>query len=44
VHHFVESVGPPQEAEARLLNLTPSGYVGLATVLVTVGRKEVTRA
>jgi adenylosuccinate lyase len=44
VRHFVQGLGLPQEAEARLLSLTPSGYVGLAAALVAVGRKEVTRA
>ena len=44
VRRFVLGLGLPQEAEARLLSLTPSGYVGLAAALVAVGRKEVTRA
>jgi adenylosuccinate lyase len=40
VRRFVLSLGLPEEAEARLLRLTPSGYVGLAAALVAVGRKE----
>jgi adenylosuccinate lyase len=40
VRRFVLSLGLPEEAEARLLGLTPSGYVGLAAALVRVGRKE----
>ncbi len=40
VRRFVRSLGLPEEAEARLLGLTPAGYVGLAAALVAVGRKE----
>jgi adenylosuccinate lyase len=40
VRRFVLSLGLPEEAQARLLDLTPSSYVGLAAALVAVGRKE----
>jgi adenylosuccinate lyase len=40
VHRFVMSLDLPEEDEAGLLRLTPSGYVGLAAALVAVGRKE----
>ncbi len=38
VHRFIRSLGLPAPAEARLLALTPAGYVGLAAELVKVGR------
>jgi adenylosuccinate lyase len=38
VHRFIQSLGLPAAAEARLLALTPAGYVGLAAELVKVGR------
>jgi adenylosuccinate lyase len=38
VHRFIRGLGLPAPAEARLLDLTPSGYVGLAAELVKVGR------
>jgi adenylosuccinate lyase len=41
VHRFICSLGLPAPAEARLLALTPAGYVGLAAELVKVGRAEV---
>jgi adenylosuccinate lyase len=44
VRSFVLSLGLPEEAEARLLSLTPAGYVGLAAALVGVGRKEAARS
>ena len=37
---FVRGLGLPAEAEARLLELTPAGYVGLAERLVTEARKQ----
>jgi adenylosuccinate lyase len=40
VRKFVEGLGLPPEAQARLLALTPSGYVGLAADVVAVGRRE----
>ncbi len=38
VHQFVRSLGLPAADEARLLALTPAGYVGLAALLVRAGR------
>ena len=38
VRTFVRGLGLPADAEARLLALTPAGYVGLAAELVRVGR------
>jgi adenylosuccinate lyase len=43
VRGFVSSLGLPAEAEARLLNVTPAGYVGLAADLVRVGRAATAR-
>ncbi len=40
VHRFIRSLGLPAPAEARLLALTPAGYVGLAAELVKVGRSD----
>jgi adenylosuccinate lyase len=40
VRRFVMSLGLPEEDQARLFRLTPSGYVGLAAALVPLGRKE----
>jgi adenylosuccinate lyase len=40
VRDFIRGLGLPAEAEARLLELTPAGYVGLAARLVAVGRKQ----
>ena len=40
VHEFIRSLGLPPDAEARLLALTPAGYIGLATELVAVGRRS----
>jgi adenylosuccinate lyase len=40
VRKFVEGLGLPEEAQARLLALTPPGYVGLAAELVAVGRRQ----
>jgi adenylosuccinate lyase len=37
---FIKSLGLPPEGEERLLKLTPAGYVGLAAVLVRIGRGE----
>jgi adenylosuccinate lyase len=38
VRVFVKGLGLPADAEARLLELTPAGYVGRAAALVAVGR------
>jgi adenylosuccinate lyase len=38
LHAFVRTLGLPVDAEARLLTLTPAGYVGLAAELVEIGR------
>ena len=38
VHQFIRSLGLPAADEARLLALTPAGYVGLAAELVRAGR------
>jgi adenylosuccinate lyase len=43
VRQFVRTLQLPPEAEARLLALTPAGYVGLAPDLVTIGRRGGTR-
>jgi adenylosuccinate lyase len=40
VHGFIRSLGLPAPAEARLLALTPAGYVGLAAELVKFGRAD----
>jgi adenylosuccinate lyase len=40
VRRFVEALGLPEEAQKRLLALTPSGYVGLAAELVAEGHRE----
>jgi adenylosuccinate lyase len=39
VKAFVAGLGLPADAEARLMELTPAGYVGLAAELVAVGRR-----
>jgi adenylosuccinate lyase len=39
VRSFITGLGLPPEAERRLLELTPSSYVGLAGALVRTGRK-----
>jgi adenylosuccinate lyase len=38
VRVFVKALGLPPDAEARLLEMTPAGYVGLAPELVALGR------
>jgi adenylosuccinate lyase len=40
VRVFVKGLGLPPDAEARLLELTPAGYVGLAASLVALGRRQ----
>jgi adenylosuccinate lyase len=40
VRVFVKALGLPPDAEARLLEMTPAGYVGLAPALVVVGRRR----
>ncbi|HUE58266.1 MAG TPA: lyase family protein, partial [Acidimicrobiales bacterium] len=39
VRTFIKSLGLPPEAEERLLELTPAAYTGLASDLVTLGRR-----
>ena len=39
VRAFIRGLGLPSEAEQRLLELTPAGYTGLASDLVTLGRQ-----
>lgn len=39
VRAFISSLGLPSEAEKRLLELTPTGYTGLAADLVRLGRR-----
>ena len=40
VREFVAGLGLPSEAERRLLELTPAGYVGLAQKLVELVRRD----
>ena len=40
VRTFIKDLGLPSDAEARLLALSPAGYVGLAAELVKVGRQR----
>ena len=40
VREFVSGLGLPPDAEKRLLDMTPSSYVGLAEKLVGIGRDE----
>jgi adenylosuccinate lyase len=40
LHEFILSMQLPDDAEARLLALTPADYVGLAEALVAVGRRR----
>ena len=40
VRSFISSLGLPAEAEKRLLDLTPTGYTGLAADLVQLGRQS----
>ncbi len=40
LQRFIRSVNLPADAEARLLTLTPAGYIGLAEELVAVGRRK----
>lgn len=40
VHEFISGLGLPAQAASRLLELTPSGYVGLAQELVELARRE----
>jgi adenylosuccinate lyase len=42
VQEFVKGLGLPAEAEARLLELRPSTYTGLASRLVALGRRPST--
>ena len=43
VRRFVRGLGLPAEAEAALLDLSPAGYVGLASSLVEAGRRPADR-